>query len=91
MKRMIMAAVLLVSTVSVFAADVRKGEVKIDQRIERQKDQGKVPVCEVSLETSINFPGLSIKVTCTASSTSCRQAIELAKSCLEEAKKLIME
>lgn len=91
MKRMIMAAVLLVSTVSVFAADERKGEIDIDQKIERQKEQGKVPVCEVTLETSINLPGISIKVACSASSTSCREAIALANSCLAEAKKLIME
>jgi hypothetical protein len=91
MKRMIMAAALLVSTVSVFATDVRKGEVNIDQKIERQKEQGREPVCEVSMETTISVPGISIRVTCTASASNCREAIQLANSCLAEAKKLIMD
>lgn len=88
---MIMAAVLLVSTVSVFAADVRKENANQDQKIEQQKKQEKVPVCSVTLETSINIPGVSVKVSCTGSSTSCKEAIAIANSCLDEAKKLIME
>ncbi len=91
MKRMIIAAVLLVSTVSVFATDVRKGEVKNDQLIERKIDQEEPPVCTVTMETSISVPGVSVKVSCSASSSTCKEAIAMANSCLDEAKKILMD
>jgi hypothetical protein len=91
MKRMIMAAALLVSTVSVFAADIRKGDIDIDHKIERNKEQMKGALCTVTMETSISVPGVSVKVSCSASSTSCKEAIAMANNCLDEAKKLLID
>ncbi len=88
---MIMAAVLLVSTVSVFAADVKKGETVIERKIEQQGKKEKEPVCSVTMETSLSAFGFSVKVSCTGSSTSCKEAIAIANSCLNEAKKQLME
>lgn len=88
---MIMAAALLVSTVSVFAADVRNVDMNIDHKIERIKEQMEGALCTVTMETSISVPGVSVKVSCSASSTSCKEAIAMANNCLEEAKKLLID
>lgn len=90
MKRVIMAAVLLVSTVSVFAAGENRDKVKNAQQKEWRTDEVKSPVCTVSMEGSISLVGVSVKVTCSASAASCKEAITQAAKCLDEAKQLLM-
>jgi hypothetical protein len=90
MKRVIMAAVLLVSTVSVFAAGENSDKVKNAQQKEWKTDEVKSPVCTVSMEGSISLVGVSVKVTCSASAASCKEAITQAAKCLDEAKQLLM-
>lgn len=90
MKRVIMAAVLLVSTVSVFAAGENSEKVKTDQQNEWRKEDAKSPTCTVSMEGSVTLIGVSVKVTCSASATSCKEAITQAAKCLEEARELLM-
>lgn len=90
MKRVIMAAVLLVSTVSVFAAGENSEKVKTVQQNEWRKAGAKSPTCTVSMEGSVTLIGVSVKVTCSASATSCKEAITQAAKCLEEAKELLM-
>ncbi len=90
MKRVIMAAVLLVSTVSVFAAGENNDRVNNSQQKEWKTAEVKTPVCTVSMEGSVTLIGVSVKVTCSASAASCKEAITQAAKCLEEAKQILM-
>jgi hypothetical protein len=91
MKRMIVAAVLLVSTVSVFAADV-KSEGKNDQKKEEIKISGKeASECSLSLEATFGPSWGNVTVTCKGTAPTCKEAVSIAKNCLEEAKKAIMQ
>ncbi|HSF45563.1 MAG TPA: hypothetical protein VLA58_06110 [Chitinophagaceae bacterium] len=90
MKKVIMAAVLLVSTVSVFAGETGNEKDKLSQNKEWKKQEVKDPVCTVSMEGAVTLPGISVKVTCSASAATCKEAITLAAKCLEEAKNILM-
>jgi hypothetical protein len=90
MKRVIMAAVLLVSTVSVFAAGENSEKVKVGQQNEWKTGGPESIVCTVSMEGSVSLVGVSVKVTCSASASSCKEAITQAAKCLEEAKQILM-
>ena len=89
MKRMIMAAVLLVSTVSVFAADV-KSEGKNDQK---KKEAGvfnrEAAECSMSLTATFGPSWGQVTVTCTGTAATCKEAVTVAKNCLDEARKVI--
>jgi len=89
MKRMIMAAMLLVSTVSVFAADV-KSEGKKDEKATEVKIAAKEAVeCSISITATIGPSWSSVTVTCTGTASNCKEAVVTAKNCIEEAKKAI--
>jgi hypothetical protein len=91
MKRIIVAAVLLVSTVSVFAADV-KSEGKNDQRKTEIKISGKeASECSLSLEATFGPSWGNVTVTCKGTASTCKEAVSIAKNCLEEAKRAIMQ
>jgi hypothetical protein len=90
MKKMIMAAVLLVSTVSVFAGETGNEKVKLSQHNEWKNEEMKNPTCTVSMEGAVSLPGISVKVTCSATAASCKEAITQAAKCLEEAKNILM-
>jgi hypothetical protein len=90
MKRVIMAAVLLVSTVSVFAAEDNSERGKSGQQKEWKSENEQSIVCTVSMEGSVTLIGVSVKVTCSASASSCKEAITQAAKCLEEAKQILM-
>lgn len=84
-----MAAVLLVSTVSVFAGEANSENDKIGQSTEWRAGEVKNPTCTVSMEGSVSLIGLSVKVTCSATATTCKEAIAQAAKCLEEAKSIL--
>lgn len=90
MKRVIMAAVLLVSSVSVFATGENREKVKIGQQNEWRSKDPKSITCTVSMEGSVSLIGVSVKVTCSATASSCKEAITQAAKCLEEAKQILM-
>jgi hypothetical protein len=90
MKRVILAAVLLVSTASVFAAGENSDRGKIDPQKKWKTEDAMSPTCTVSMEGSVTLIGVSVKVTCSASATTCKEAITQAAKCLEEAKQILM-
>jgi len=91
MKRMIVAAVLLVSTVSVFAADVksdgRNDQVKKETKISDEETSE----CSLSLEATFGPSWGNVTVTCKGTAPTCKEAVSIAKNCLEEAKRAIMQ
>ncbi len=89
MKRMIMAAVLLVSTVSVFAADVQREVSKDDKKIEVNIPKGETGECSIALTATLGPSAAQIKVTCTGTAETCKEAVSIASSCINEAKKAI--
>ncbi|MFZ9661824.1 MAG: hypothetical protein ACO29O_08095 [Chitinophagaceae bacterium] len=91
MKRMIVAAMLLCGTGSVFAAE-QKSEMRnrdVISIVKKEKDQGEAVVCTVSLSASIGPEYMQVTVTCSASASTCKEAIATAKSCIEDAKKAV--
>lgn len=88
MKRMMIAAMLLLGTVSVFAAD-EKSEVE-SVKIKKEEKQ-KAAVCTATVEGSLKVMGSGFQITCSATSDkNCRDAAREAKSCVEEVKKLLL-
>jgi hypothetical protein len=91
MKRMIVAAALLVSTVSVFAADV-KSEGRNDQKKKEVKISNRdASECSLSLTATFGPSWGQVTVTCKGTATTCKEAVSIASNCLEEAKKAIMQ
>ncbi len=90
MKRMIMAAMLLVSTVSVFAADVQREGSKDEKRIEVNISKGETSECSISITATLGPTAASIQVTCTGTAANCKEAVSIASSCINEAKKALM-
>lgn len=90
MKRVIMAAALLVSTASVFATETKDlisnketgKEVKV--KVKEKRDE-----CSVSLSTKIGPSWAQFEVKCTYTATTCKEAIAGVNRCLEEARKAI--
>lgn len=91
MKRMIVAALLLCGTVSVFAAE-HKSDVKERNMlaiVKKEKESREAVVCTVSLSASIGPEYMQLTVTCSASASTCKEAIATAKQCIEDAKKAV--
>lgn len=91
MKRMMIAAMLLCGTVSVFAAE-KKSDVKdrnIVAVVKEEMENGDAVVCTVSLSASIGPEYMQVTVTCSASASTCKEAIATAKRCIEDAKKAV--
>lgn len=86
---MIVAAVLLVSTVSVFAADVKSEGKKDHTKTEIKIAGGEAVECSMSLTATFGPSWGQVTVTCTGSAATCKEAVATAKSCLDEAKKAI--
>jgi len=81
-----MAAALLVSTVTVFAADNNSEKLNAVKKAFGPEQSS----CTVTLEGTVSLPGLSVKISCSATSTTCREAINMANTCLNDAKRAIM-
>lgn len=91
MKRMIVAAMLLCGTVSVFAAENKSDVMDKNQiaivKMEKEKSEG--VVCTVSLSASIGPEYMQVTVTCSATANTCKEAIATAKQCVDDAKKAV--
>jgi intracellular sulfur oxidation DsrE/DsrF family protein len=88
MKRMIVAAVLLVSTVSVFAADV-KSEVNTKEKLREVRCSGvEVAECSMTLTATFGPSFAQVQVSCKGTAATCKEAGIIAKSCLDEAKNI---
>jgi hypothetical protein len=90
MKRMIMAAMLLVSTVSVFAADVKSEVNRKADQIEIKVKEKKVNECSMTLTATIGPSFAQVQVTCKGTAATCKEAGAIAKNCLDVAKGIIM-
>jgi hypothetical protein len=88
MKRVIMAAALLVSTASVFATET-KGEVSSKENRKEVKVEQERVECSVSLSAKIGPSYAQIEVKCTYTATTCKEAIAGVNKCLDEARKAI--
>ena len=89
MKRMIMAAMLLVSTVSVFAADVKSEGKKDEKTTEAKIATKEAAECSLTLKATIGPSFAQVEVSCTGSAATCKEAVSIAKNCLDEARKAI--
>jgi len=88
MKRMIMAAVLLVSTVSVFATE----KTGADPNKEVRKENPIKPIdnsCTVSLTAKVGSVFAQIEVQCSYTAANCKEAFSGALKCLDEARKAV--
>jgi hypothetical protein len=80
MKRMMIAAMLLLGTVSVFAADEKCEVVSV-----KMKEKREVETCTASATGSIMLFGSGIKVECTATSDKgCKEAVRQARICVSD-------
>jgi hypothetical protein len=87
---MIMAAMLLVSTVSVFAADVKSEGKKEQKKIEIKAEKDVSFLCSISLQATVGPSFAQVSVTCTGTAVACKEAVSIAKNCLDEARKAFM-
>jgi hypothetical protein len=87
MKRMMIAAMLLLGYVSVFASE-GKGEERVE--IGKKTELVQEIPCTVSVTGSVRVVGLSLQVNCSATSEKgCKEASIEAKNCVREIKKEI--
>jgi hypothetical protein len=91
MKRMIVAAALLLSTVSVFAADVKSEGRNVQKKKEVKMSNLDASECSLSLTATFGPSWGQVTVTCKGTATTCKEAVHIANNCLEEAKKAILQ
>ena len=89
MKRVIMAAMLLVSTVSVFAADVQSESNRPVKLTERKNIVNGADECSMTLTATIGPSFAQIQVTCKGTAATCKEAGVIAKTCLDVAKSIV--
>ena len=89
MKRMIMAAMLLVSTVSVFAADVKSENNKHVKLAEVKSIENRADECSMTLTATLGPSFAQIQVTCKGTAATCKEAGAIAISCINVAKSII--
>ena len=89
MKKVIMAAMLLVSTISVFAADVKSVGNVNKKLTEINTGVGTADECSMTLTTTIGPSFAQVKVTCSGTAATCVEAAAIVKSCIVAAKDII--
>jgi len=88
MKRMMIAAMLLLGSVSVFAAD-EKCEVELvaKEKVEKRAEES----CTVTVDGTLKLMGTGFQISCSATSEKgCREALKEARSCVAELKKSLL-
>lgn len=86
MKRVMIAAMLLLGSASIFASEGKCVTVSAERKIAVNREEA----CTVSVDGHVRAFGMSMRVVCTASSaTGCRAAVAEAKKCLDEVKKVV--
>ena len=89
MKRVMFAAMLLVSTVTVFATET-KGKDDQGNRREVRSSQN-FDECEVSIGTKVGPSFAQVEVKCTYRAATCKEAISNVAQCLKDAKAAVMQ
>jgi len=89
MKRVIMAAMLLVSTVSVFAAEVKSESIGQEKLTEIKNIVNGADECSMTLTATLGPSFAQIQVTCKVTAATCKEAGVIAKNCLDVAKSII--
>jgi hypothetical protein len=90
MKRVMFAAMLLVSTVTVFATETKGSGEKVQTKEVRSTPQ-KFDECEVSITTKVGPSFAQIEVKCAYRSSNCKEAIANVQQCLKDAKAAVMQ
>jgi hypothetical protein len=90
MKRVMFAAMLLVSTVSVFATETKGSGDNIQTKEVRSTSQ-KFDECEVSIGTKVGPSFAQVEVKCTYRAATCKEAISNVAQCLKDAKAAVMQ
>lgn len=101
MKRVLVAAMLLLGTVSVFAAegkiDREKGKQEVKKEVKKMLNPPGLTYeqksCTVTIGGEVGFfPFFEVEIKCTATATTCKEASDDAQACLkyniEKAKKV---
>lgn len=90
MKRVMFAALLLVSTVTVFATETKGREDKVQSKEIRNTPQN-FDECEVSISTKVGPSFAQIEVKCSYRASTCKEAISNVQQCLKDAKAAVMQ
>lgn len=89
MKRVMFAAMLLVSTVSVFATETKGKNDQVNRKEIRNTQ--KFDECEVSISSKIGPNFAQVEVKCTYKAATCKEAITKVSQCLKDAKAAVMQ
>jgi methionine-rich copper-binding protein CopC len=90
MKRVMFAAMLLVSTVTVFATETKGKEDKVQTKEVRSTPQ-QFDECEVSISSKVGPSFAQVEVKCTYRAATCKEAISNVAQCLKDAKAAVMQ
>lgn len=97
MKRVLVAAMLLLGTVSVFATEGKmdrekgKQEVKYEKTVDKSSADVLEEECTISLEGWIGIPYIGIHVSCSAKAATCKRAAEMVVNCVRDTIKAVEE
>ncbi|MGB4771530.1 MAG: hypothetical protein WBP58_08730 [Chitinophagaceae bacterium] len=89
MKRVMFAAMLLVSTVTVFATETKGKDDQVSGKEIRSTQ--KFDECEVSISTKIGPNFAQVEVKCSYRAATCKEAITNVAQCLKDAKAAVMQ
>jgi len=88
MKRLMLAAMLLVSTATVFASETKGNESKEEKKMELNvKQKGE---CTYSISAKVGPTWGQVEIKCSYTASTCKEAITQANKCVDEARKAIM-
>lgn len=90
MKRVMFAALLLVSTVTVFATETKGNNDKVQTK-EVKSTRQNVDECEVSITTKVGPSFAQIEVKCAYRASNCKEAISNVQQCLKDARAAVMQ
>lgn len=90
MKRVMFAAMLLVSTVTVFATETKGKDHKVQAK-EVKSTPKQFDECEVSISTKIGPSFAQVEVKCSYRAATCKEAITNVQTCLKDAKAAVMQ
>lgn len=90
MKRIVLAAMLLVSTAAVFATESKGSEVS-GKETAININAVKQDECQVTISGKVGPSFMQVEVKCSYTASTCKEAITKAVGCLEDAKKAVMQ
>ena len=90
MKRVMLAAMLLVSTATVFASGTKANENKEEKKVELNVNKQKGE-CTYSISAKVGPSWGQVEIKCSYTASTCKEAITQANNCVDEARKAIMQ